>query len=75
LAGLWVAGTGLYHRTHQADVLADQPPGTERYGGTAVATRWPHRIAEVREQRPSTLVGSTGGPSPWSSRCRRVGSF
>jgi endonuclease/exonuclease/phosphatase family metal-dependent hydrolase len=46
-----VAGTGL-HATHQVDVLGPPPPGAERYGGTAVATRWPHRVAEVREHRP-----------------------
>jgi endonuclease/exonuclease/phosphatase family metal-dependent hydrolase len=50
LAGL-LAGTGL-HATHQANVLGAPPPGAERYGGTAVATRWPHRIVEVREHRP-----------------------
>ncbi len=50
LAGL-VEGTGLAHTTHQADLLGPLPPGDERYGGTAVATRWPHRVAEVLERR------------------------
>jgi endonuclease/exonuclease/phosphatase family metal-dependent hydrolase len=45
-----IDGTGL-HATHQADVLDHLPPGADRYGGTAVATRWPHRIREVREGR------------------------
>jgi endonuclease/exonuclease/phosphatase family metal-dependent hydrolase len=45
-----VAGTGL-QATDQADVLGPPPPGAERYGGTAVATRWPHRVVEVREHR------------------------
>jgi endonuclease/exonuclease/phosphatase family metal-dependent hydrolase len=45
-----IAGTGLRGR-HQDDVLGHRPPGTERYGGTAVATRWPHRVAEVRDGR------------------------
>jgi endonuclease/exonuclease/phosphatase family metal-dependent hydrolase len=44
-----VADTGL-HATHQAGVLGYLPPGADRYGGTAVATRWPHRVAEVLGQ-------------------------
>lgn len=43
-------GTGL-HGTHQVDVMATPQPWVERYGGCAVATRWPHRIAEVLDQR------------------------
>ncbi len=43
-------GTGL-HGTHQADVMASAPPWADRYGGSAVATRWPHRVAEVIDQR------------------------
>jgi endonuclease/exonuclease/phosphatase family metal-dependent hydrolase len=46
-----LAGTGL-HATHQSQVLDDVPPHVERYGGTAVATRWPHRVVEVLEHRP-----------------------
>lgn len=41
-------GTGL-HGTHQADVLASDPESAgsaERFGGTAVATRWPHVVLE-----------------------------
>jgi endonuclease/exonuclease/phosphatase family metal-dependent hydrolase len=45
-----VDGTGL-SATHQADVLDHLPPDADRYGGTAVATRWPHRIREVVEGR------------------------
>jgi endonuclease/exonuclease/phosphatase family metal-dependent hydrolase len=41
-----VAGTGL-HTTHQAYVLGYLPPHADRYGGTAVATRWPLRVVEV----------------------------
>jgi endonuclease/exonuclease/phosphatase family metal-dependent hydrolase len=45
-------GTGLEsHRTHQADVLAYEPPFADRYGGNAVATRWPHRVLEVIDPR------------------------
>jgi endonuclease/exonuclease/phosphatase family metal-dependent hydrolase len=45
-----LAGTGL-HATHQAGVLGYLPPHADRYGGTAVATRWPHRVLEVLDQR------------------------
>jgi endonuclease/exonuclease/phosphatase family metal-dependent hydrolase len=43
-------GTGLHHTTHQADLLDGLPPAL-RHDGTAVATRWPHRILEVVERR------------------------
>ena len=43
-----VAGCGL-QTIHQADVLDRLPPGADRYGGTAVATRWPYRVREVVE--------------------------
>jgi endonuclease/exonuclease/phosphatase family metal-dependent hydrolase len=43
-------GTGL-HGTHQADVMASTPPWADHYGGSAVATRWPHRVAEVVDPR------------------------
>jgi endonuclease/exonuclease/phosphatase family metal-dependent hydrolase len=48
-------GTDLYG-THQAQVMVSAPPEVERYGGSAVATRWPHRLVEVldlRLRRPS----------------------
>jgi endonuclease/exonuclease/phosphatase family metal-dependent hydrolase len=45
-----LSGTGL-HATHQAAVLDHLPPYADVYGGTAVATRWPHRVVEVVEQR------------------------
>jgi endonuclease/exonuclease/phosphatase family metal-dependent hydrolase len=45
-----VAGTGLRHVTHQARVLGPSPE-LDRYGGTAVATRWPHRVVTVEERR------------------------
>src|SRR5205807_3863561 len=44
------------HITHQASVLAVQPP----YSGTAVATRWPHRVVEVLD-----LNTSGGKDVPW----------
>jgi endonuclease/exonuclease/phosphatase family metal-dependent hydrolase len=43
-------GTGL-HGTHQADVLAYEPPWADKYGGNALATRWPHRILETLDLR------------------------
>jgi endonuclease/exonuclease/phosphatase family metal-dependent hydrolase len=43
-------GTGL-HGTHQSQVLDYQPPFVDKYGGTAVAARWPHHVAEVLDQR------------------------
>lgn len=47
-----VVGTGL-HTTHQAGLLDYLPPGADRYGGTAVATRWPHRVVEVLAEPPA----------------------
>jgi endonuclease/exonuclease/phosphatase family metal-dependent hydrolase len=43
-------GLGL-HWTHQADVTPTAPPFAERYGGSAVGTRWPHRVDEVLDLR------------------------
>ncbi len=43
-------GTGL-HGTHQLDVVTSAPPWIDHYGGSAVATRWPHRVAEVIDPR------------------------
>jgi hypothetical protein len=45
-------------------------PGAERYGGNAVATRWPHHVVEVVDLRlmdaPDvpwcTLAASVAGP-------------
>jgi endonuclease/exonuclease/phosphatase family metal-dependent hydrolase len=45
-----VDGTGL-SGTHQCEVLDPLPSHLVRNGGTAVATRWPHRILEVVESR------------------------
>jgi endonuclease/exonuclease/phosphatase family metal-dependent hydrolase len=39
------------HGTHQADVMAYAPPFADRYGGTAVATRWPHTTLEIIDMR------------------------
>ncbi|MGW0545981.1 endonuclease/exonuclease/phosphatase family protein [Streptomyces altiplanensis] len=58
LPGL-VEGTGL-HGTHQSQTAATAPPYADRYGGTAIATRWPHRIVEVLDQR-----GTNAPDIPW----------
>jgi endonuclease/exonuclease/phosphatase family metal-dependent hydrolase len=47
-----VAGTGLT-TTHQAAVLDHLPPDADVYGGTALATRWPHRVVDVVEGQTS----------------------
>jgi endonuclease/exonuclease/phosphatase family metal-dependent hydrolase len=51
-------GTALYG-THQGDVLAYQPPWADKYGGSAVATRWPHRLVETLDLR---LAGASDVP-------------
>ena len=58
-------GTGL-NGTHQSEVLGYEPPFVDKYGGTAVATRWPHRIVETLDQR------LTDAPDvPWGAHWRR----
>ncbi len=52
-----ITGTGL-HTTHQSQVLDHLPPPIERYGGTAIATRRPHRVVEVLEHRPGDATDS-----------------
>lgn len=42
-----------HHWTHQAQVMASKPPKTDRYGGNAVATRWPHQLVEAVDMRLS----------------------
>jgi endonuclease/exonuclease/phosphatase family metal-dependent hydrolase len=51
-----IAGTGL-HTSHQADLLDYLPPHADRYGGSAVATRWPHRVRDVVDHRPADADG------------------
>jgi endonuclease/exonuclease/phosphatase family metal-dependent hydrolase len=50
-----LAGTDL-HGTHQVQVMATTPPFDDRYGGSAVATRRPHRIVEVLDLRQSDAL-------------------
>ncbi|MBW8744948.1 MAG: endonuclease/exonuclease/phosphatase family protein [Sphingomonas sp.] len=62
-------GLGL-QATHQADVQPKIPPFADRYGGSAVATRWPHRFVECLDLRLpeaddvpwATLAVSVGVP-------------
>ncbi|MEV8021361.1 endonuclease/exonuclease/phosphatase family protein [Streptomyces sp. NPDC086554] len=54
-----INGTRL-HGTHQSQTVATEPPHADRYGGTAIATRWPHRIAEALNQR-----GTDASDIPW----------
>lgn len=37
--------------THQADLQNVVPPFSDRYGGTALASRWPHKVVEVLDLR------------------------
>jgi endonuclease/exonuclease/phosphatase family metal-dependent hydrolase len=37
--------------THQTDLQKFVPPFSDRYGGSAVATRWPHRAVEALDLR------------------------
>jgi endonuclease/exonuclease/phosphatase family metal-dependent hydrolase len=53
-----LAGTEL-RGTHQAQALAYEPAYADRFGGTAVATRWPHRVVETLDLRTQ---GETIGP-------------
>ena len=45
-----VEGLGM-QVTHQQELQAFQPPFSDRYGGTAIATRSPHRVVEVLDPR------------------------
>lgn len=44
------AGLG-FSLTHQADIQRYTPPFIEKYGGAAIATRWPHTCIEVLDAR------------------------
>ncbi|MGB3437171.1 MAG: endonuclease/exonuclease/phosphatase family protein [Actinophytocola sp.] len=78
-----LADTRLRHVTHQADVLRDQPPEADRFGGTAIATREPHRVVDVVERRIDgfhywTLAVLVGGllfvtpTTPWQEGAANV---
>ncbi|MFI6866944.1 endonuclease/exonuclease/phosphatase family protein [Nocardia sp. NPDC050406] len=59
-------GTGL-HGTHQSEAMSYTPPFVDRYGGNAVASRWPHRVVEVLDQR---VRGA--GDVPWCTVAAHV---
>jgi endonuclease/exonuclease/phosphatase family metal-dependent hydrolase len=59
-------GSGL-SATHQGDVLAYVPPFEDRYGGSALATRWPHRVVDVLDMR-----GMDATDVPWCTLAARV---
>ena len=42
--------TGL-HGSHQRDVLQTEMPYAGKYGGSAIATRWPHQVVEILDSR------------------------
>jgi endonuclease/exonuclease/phosphatase family metal-dependent hydrolase len=48
------------HASHQDDLLFGPRPHSDHYGGTAIATRWPHRAAEILDQR-----GANSMDVPW----------
>jgi endonuclease/exonuclease/phosphatase family metal-dependent hydrolase len=56
-----LSGLGL-HATHQADALVTDLPGSDRYGGSAVATRWPHHLVEVLDMRTAEAADV-----PWAT--------
>jgi endonuclease/exonuclease/phosphatase family metal-dependent hydrolase len=51
-----------FRRTHQVAVQNFVPPFAERYGGSAVATRWDHRAVEALDLR---MAGATD--VPWAT--------
>src|SRR5438046_2049887 len=48
--------------THQDRVARTAMPWTDRYGGSAIASRWPHRVVELLDLRMS---GATD--VPWAT--------
>jgi len=56
-----LAGTDL-HGTHQAEVMATVPPFADRFGGSAIATRWPHRVVEALDLRSRMRWMFPGAP-------------
>jgi endonuclease/exonuclease/phosphatase family metal-dependent hydrolase len=61
-----VEGLGLFW-SHQADLMPIPLPATERYGGTAIGTRWPHRIVEVLDMRQADALDT-----PWATLAAEV---
>jgi endonuclease/exonuclease/phosphatase family metal-dependent hydrolase len=59
-------GTGL-QGTHQSDMTRYRPPWIERYGGSALATRWSHDVLESLDLR-----GADANDVPWSTLAAAV---
>lgn len=51
-----------FQATHQADIQNFTPPFSDRYGGSAIATRWEHRAVEALDLR---VGGATD--VPWAT--------
>jgi endonuclease/exonuclease/phosphatase family metal-dependent hydrolase len=51
-----------FHATHQSSLQAFAPPFADRYGGSALATRWEHRAVEALDGR----IGGAGDV-PWAT--------
>lgn len=51
-----------FHSIHQSDVQPYTPPFADRYGGSAIATRWPHKFIEALDLR---IAGASD--VPWST--------
>jgi endonuclease/exonuclease/phosphatase family metal-dependent hydrolase len=56
-----IDGLGL-QATHQSELQTFTPPFAERYGGSALATRWEHRAVEALDLR---VAGATD--VPWAT--------
>jgi endonuclease/exonuclease/phosphatase family metal-dependent hydrolase len=54
-------GTDL-QGTHQSDVMLESSPWVPQYGGSALATRWPHQIVEVLDLRTADALDI-----PWAT--------
>lgn len=61
-----IAGLNL-HSTHQADVQKYAPPFSDRYGGTAIASRWHHQVVEALDSRDSQSPDV-----PWATLATKV---
>jgi len=56
-----------FDATHQADVQHSTPPFADRYGGSAVATRWPHQMVEILDMRVAAATDV-----PWATDRERL---
>lgn len=61
-----LSGTALT-AVHQDELLGYQVPYADRYGGAALAARWPYRVVEVLDQR-----GTDAPDVPWCTLAAEV---